>query len=310
MKVFLTGATGFLGAAVVRSLLASGAECAVLARRPLAETRLETLAPRLARIAGDLRQSESYRAALAAFAPDVVVHAAWAGADGAHYDDPAQFENVTATARLVEAAIDSGAKAIVGVGSQTEYGPKSGAISERDAANPTTLYGIAKLAACRVLLAKCEAHGLRGAWGRVFSIYGAGDDDRRFLSMLIHAFRAGRSPDLTPCEQLWDFLHVDDAAAAIAALVKTPARGVYNIGSGDAVRLRDLVLELRDRLAPSVEIGFGRLPYRQDQVMRLQADISRLRAATGWSPKISLADGLDATLSEPAAARLAPEAAA
>jgi UDP-glucose 4-epimerase len=306
MKVFVTGGTGFLGGAVVSALLARGHDCAVLTRRPLGETRLAQLAPRLVAIEGDLFAPESYRKALGAYAPDAVVHAAWRGADGASYDDIAQFDNVAATAHLVDAAIAAGASAIVGIGSQAEYGPKESVMREDDPAQPTTFYGIAKLAACLALSSRCAAKGVRGAWGRVFSLYGAGDDDRRFLSMLIHAFREGRAPDLTPCEQIWEFLHVDDAAAAIVSLVETKeAEGVFNIGSGAPAPLREIVTRLRDRLAPAVAPGFGRIAYRHDQVMRLEADISKLRAATGWAPMLSLDAGLDRTLAGIAPGRAA-----
>jgi UDP-glucose 4-epimerase len=297
MRIFITGATGFLGCEVTSLLLARGHDCAALIRRPVSQTRLASLSRRLTLIGGDLFSPASYVEALAVFRPDVIVHSAWRGAAGVHCDDVAQLDNVAAAVRLFEQAIATGAKAIIGVGSQAEYGPKSGPIAEAANAEPTTLYGIAKLAACRSMTNLTRAAGLRGAWGRVFSLYGPGDDDRRIVSMLIHAFRAKRSPDLTPCEQIWEFTHVRDAAKAIVALVEAPtANGVFNIGSGEAAPLRDVVLKIRDRLAPGVEPSFGRIPYRRDQIMHLQADISRIRAVTGWSPQIPLAIGLDETI--------------
>jgi CDP-glucose 4,6-dehydratase len=296
-RIFITGATGFLGCEISRQLLTRGHECAALIRRPVAQTRLAPLSQRLSLIHGNMFSPESYAEALAAFRPDVVIHSAWQRAAGAHCDEVGQLDNAAAAARLFEEAIACGAKTIIAVGSQAEYGPKAGAVAETARAEPTTLYGIAKLAACQSMTRMARAAGVRGVWGRVFSLYGPGDDDRRIMSMLIHAFRAKRSPDLTPCEQIWEFTHVCDAAHAIVMLLETPtADGIFNIGSGDATPLRDVVLKIRDRLAPRVEPLFGGIPYRQDQIMHLQADISRIRNVTGWSPKIPLDAGLEETI--------------
>jgi nucleoside-diphosphate-sugar epimerase len=70
------------------------------------------------------------------------------------------------------------------------------------------------------------------------------------------------------------------------------AHGVFNLGSGVAHKLADIVTTLRDLIDPSLPLGFGEVPYRQDQVMYLEADITRLTAATGWTPRVPLEVGL------------------
>ncbi|PWB80317.1 MAG: NAD(P)-dependent oxidoreductase [Methylocystaceae bacterium] len=298
MRIFLTGATGFLGAQTLGLLVERGHRCAVLSRREdLASTRLASLSGRIRVAAGDMFDVESYRAALRDFAPEALVHCAWWGVAGADRNDIRQLDNIAATGRLASAAVESGARFLLGVGSQAEYGRRSGAMRETDAAEPTTLYGIAKLASGRALSNIAAERGVRAVWGRVFSLYGPGDDGPWLVPSLIRAFLANRAPELTSCEQIWEFTHVADAAAAIVALLESPAaNGVFNIGSGEALRLRDAVLLLRDLAAPQIEPLFGRIAYRPDQVMRLQADISRIRDATGWRPNISLERGLEETI--------------
>lgn len=297
MRVFLTGATGFLGGEIARQLLARGHDCAALARGEIGETRLAALAGRVSVVRGDLFSPGSYRDALRQFQPDALIHCAWRGVAGAERNDLAQLENIVASARLAEAAIESGARAIIGAGSQAEYGAKPGPVSESDPASPETLYGVAKLAAAGTFLNLARAQGRRAAWGRVFSLYGPGDEGPWLVPALIRAFRARQAPELTACEQIWEFTHVRDAARAFVDLAEAPeAHGVFNVGAAAPIVLRDAVLTLRDLVAPGVEPRFGAVPYRHDQVMHLEARIDRLRAATGWRPEIPLESGFAETV--------------
>ncbi|WP_166144866.1 NAD(P)-dependent oxidoreductase [Methylosinus sp. RM1] len=296
MRVFLTGGSGFLGAEATRLLVEAGHECAVLLRGDIEATRLAPLAARLHAIRGDLFAPESYREALTNFAPDALLHSGWRGVAGAERNDLGQLDNIVATGRLAAAAADAGARILIGVGSQAEYGLLFGRVAEDAATEPTTLYGVAKLAAGRALLAIAAERGLRAAWGRVFSLYGPGEARPWLVPSLIRSFAAGRSPDLTACEQIWEFTHVCDAAAALLALLDHEAHGVFNIGSGEPTPLRDAVLLLRDLTEPGVAPRFGSTPYRPDQIMHLEADISRICAATGWRPRVPLARGFAETV--------------
>jgi nucleoside-diphosphate-sugar epimerase len=60
--------------------------------------------------------------------------------------------------------------------------------------------------------------------------------------------------------------------------------------------VRDVVERIRDLAAPGMDLVFGEIPFRPDQVMDMEADVSRLRAATGWQPRISLEEGLEGTV--------------
>ena len=90
---------------------------------------------------------------------------------------------------------------------------------------------------------------------------------------------------------------MQDVAEAVHAVAATKtARGVYNLGSGRAIPVREVVERIRDCVDPSRPLGFGELAYRPDQVMHLEADITRLKRDTGWSPSTSLADGIERTV--------------
>ncbi|MGY4429459.1 UDP-glucose 4-epimerase [Bradyrhizobium sp. F1.13.1] len=306
MRIFVTGASGFLGSYLVADLVARGHDVAVLLRPASSPWRLREAYDRLHVIQGSLENLDGPRGPLGAFAPEAVVHMAWRGVAGADRNSPAQAANVTDTVGLAELAAEAGAKIFVGAGSQAEYGRYERAIREEDVARPTTLYGMAKLAAGSMAMRLCEERGLRAAWLRIFSTYGPTDADYWLIPSMIRNLRSGQHMALTACEQRWGFLHARDAATAFRmAVTHEAASGIFNVGNPDAPPLRETVTRLRDLVDPGATLGFGELAYRPDQVMVLAADVSRL-LALGWKPEVPLDEGLretvnwhDATKSSP-----------
>jgi UDP-glucose 4-epimerase len=296
MRIFLTGASGFLGSYLVADLLAHGHEVAVLLRPASPHWRVAEMYDRLHVIVGTLEGLKGLRGPLEAFAPDAVVHMAWRGIAGAARNSPVQAANVSDTVTLVELAAEVGAKVFVGAGSHAEYGLYDRAIREDDIPRPTTLYGMAKLAAGSMAIRLCEERGIRGAWLRIFSTYGPKDADYWLIPSIIRNLQSGQHMPLTACEQRWGFLHARDAAAAFRMAVANAAgRGVFNVGSPDAPLLRQTVTRLRDLIDPDAVLGFGELAYRPDQVMVLAADVSRM-LALGWKPEVRLDEGLRETV--------------
>jgi nucleoside-diphosphate-sugar epimerase len=118
---------------------------------------------------------------------------------------------------------------------------------------------------------------------------------------------AGTPPAMTAGEQRWDYLYAADAAAALWRVLATPAaEGVFNLGSGRPVAIREVATRLRDLIDPALPLRLGELPYRPGGTMHLEADPGRLIRATGWQPATGLEDGLAATVAwyrGPSAAR-------
>lgn len=296
MRVFVTGASGFLGSYLVADLLEWGHDVAVLLRPDSTNWRLREAAERLHMVPGVLEQPDRLRGPLKAFAPEAVVHMAWRGVAGSDRNSPVQAANVADTVGLVDLAAEVGAKIFIGAGSQAEYGPYDRAIREDDTPRPTTLYGMAKLAAGSMAMRLCEERGLRSAWLRIFSTYGPKDADYWLIPSMIRNLRSGEHIALTACEQRWGFLHARDAASAFRlATTHASACGIFNVGSPEAPPLRETVTRLRDLVDPGAVLGFGELAYRPDQVMILTADVSRM-LALGWKPEVALDDGLRETV--------------
>lgn len=295
----MTGATGFVGAHLTELLIRQGEQVAILCRASSDAERLRDVLPHVTRITGDLLYLQAVADSIRAFAPDVVFHLAWHGVGNSHRNDEEQVDkNFYSSLALLRLAREIGCRAWIGLGSQAEYGPQNRIVDENAGTNPTTLYGTTKLCTC--LLAQqlaAAAPGLRFAWLRLFSAYGPKDNPDWMIPYLIQTLRRGEKPALTRGDQRWDYVYVEDAAEAIYQTALTPdAEGVFNLGSGEAYPLRQIVTMIRDVINPELPIGFGEVPYRPDQVMHLQADVTKLRRMTGWIPRTRLSDGIEKTI--------------
>jgi len=233
------------------------------------------------------------------FQPDVVFHSAWHGGNSYQYqNDTSQiYSNLYGSFDLLQIAKEAGAQRWIGLGTVAEYGKYETVLTEDLRPVPNTLYGISKYSACMTTQKLCELNGIDFVWLRPFWTYGPYDDALRLLPSLMIALLREERPSLTLGEQLWDYLYVEDAVDAICrAGTMSSAHGIFNLGSGEAHSIRSIVERVRDLINPNLSIGFGEMPYRADQIMHLQADISRLQMATGWVPQVSLEEGLKRTV--------------
>ncbi len=297
-RILITGAGGFVGAAAVRAALAGGHKVIALVRRS-GSIRLAGLTGDLSVQAIDLSEAAAVADLVTALKPDFVIHSAWEGVGGALRAGDIQFENIRTTLSLVDATIKAGASKFVGIGSQAEYGRYDRRISETDLPQPTMLYGAAKLSACHLTRQRAREAGIGFAWLRLFSVYGPGDNPNWLIPSVTAALVSGTAPKCTLGTQKWDYLHIDDVArGTLAAAVTDDASGVFNLSSGLPVAVRSIIERLRDLAAPGLQLNFGDIPFGPDQIMHLEGDNNRLKAATGWTPKIPVMDGLSDVVTE------------
>jgi nucleoside-diphosphate-sugar epimerase len=295
-RVLLTGASGFLGAHVVRALLARGVAVTALVRPGSDLWRLAEGPSALA--SADLSDAEAVARVLADVRPEVVCDLAWHGVGNRFHDDPAQVSaNLRPHLDLLQAAAHAGCRRWIGLGSQAEYGPQAARIDEGCATRPSTVYGAVKLAVGVVGQRLAARAGMEFVWLRLFSCYGPMDAPGWLIpSVTLTLLRCAR-PKLTAGTQKWDYLFVEDAARAVAeAALATRMEGVYNLGSGRGVPVREIVEAIRDLVDPALPLGFGEVPYGPHQIMHLEADVTKLCEAIPWRPATGLEDGLRRTV--------------
>lgn len=290
-KIIVTGATGCVGSAVVRRAVAQGMEVACIVHQGSTRrgnlptsSHVKIFACDLANY-GSLELDGKY---------DVMIHLAWEKTFGVSRDDAeVQTRNIQYTLDACRLAQRCGCNAFIGAGSQAEYGVQSEDLTSDTSVKPESGYGIAKYAAGKLSAMLCKSMEIRHNWVRILSVYGPHDGANTLISHVITELKAGRSPQLTPCEQIWDYLYADDAGEAILAIAKNGVDGqVYPLGSGVGRPLSAYVEDIRQTVNPDVELRFGVKSYYPHQPMHLVADISQLTADTGWKPTVEFVDGI------------------
>ena len=292
MKTYvISGATGFIGRTIIDLLLARGDAVIALVNPGSPRVAVLPTHENLTILPLSLASFEAYEPTAHA---DAFLHLAWAKTSADARDDTkTQLQNVVYTQDALALAARFGCEVFVGAGSQAEYGIAKAPLTGNSPTDPQSGYGIAKYAAGKLSRLAAKQLGIRHCWARILSIYGKGDSESTLISYLTRTLREGGIPELTPCEQTWDYLHVSDAARALIAIADRGKDGkVYPIGSGAPRSLRAYVECLRDAVAPTGEIRFGAREYYPHQPMLLCADIRELTADTGFAPAISFEEGV------------------
>lgn len=298
MRSLVTGAAGHLGSYLVRRLLDEGCEVIALVREQSDLWRLSDVLGRVEVVRADLSDIKRAAPAILHTQPEAVFHLAWQGVTSDLKNSPEQLtSNVKGSLELFEIVRAAGCKFWLGTGSQAEYGAREGILTEETSVNPQTAYGVGKLCVGMLTKKLCELANVRYVWLRLLATYGPRDDEKHLIPTVIRHLLQGEHVPLTSGKQRWDYLYVEDAAEAIfRAAVAEDARGVFNLSSGRAHTIRQIVERVCDLIDPSASLGFGELPTAPDQIKHLQADITKLQAATGWAPRTSLDEGLKRTV--------------
>jgi nucleoside-diphosphate-sugar epimerase len=133
------------------------------------------------------------------------------------------------------------------------------------------------------------------AWGRQFWLYGPGETSGRLVSDVAKSLIAGKEVEVGEGLQRRDFIHVDDVAGAFVAALLSDYAGAFNIGSGSAGRVRDIVGRLAEISGRPDLIRWGAKPTPANEPPLIEADIATLKSRIGFSPSITLDDGLART---------------
>lgn len=299
-RAMVTGAAGFIGAALAHRLVRDGLAVTLVVADGSDLWRVEELQDDAAIEYVDLRDAEEVQALVRRCRPELIFHLAAHGAYSWQRSLPRMLDtNVGGFVNLAEAAVGADVQALVSAGSSSEYGLKDHAPEEHELPEPNSAYAFTKASATLFGGWIARARGAAITTLRLYSAYGPWEDPRRLVPTLLTDGLDGRLPPLADPRIGRDFVHVDDVVEAfvLAAGAAQPGEGaVYNIGSGVQTTLRELVDVARGLLELTDEPTWGSFPDRAWDTDVWVADARQARADLGWAPALSLSDGLLQTI--------------
>lgn len=295
-RILVTGATGFIGQALLPALLAAGYEVALLLREGYADTAVQPLPPSLTAVRrqievayADLRNFQLTSRAIRQTEPDVVLHLAAAGVtDPFLAVDTAVRHNVNGTIHLARACFEKNRV------QQLIVARTPGELSHLN------VYATSKAAAW----AFCQMYGRIQQWpihgAMIFQAYGPHQAGRNFVPAALAAAVAGQNFPMTNGQQQRDWIHVSDVVAGLMATIGAdlaPGETV-ELGSGLAVSLAEVADWLYQFAGQGGRPLLGALPTRPGEVAHQLANVGQTYQQIGWQTAVSLPDGLKRLVEE------------
>lgn len=311
MRILITGITGFVGGHLVEHLVAAGGHALTgVSRRGQWPAALAHLAPHARLVASDLCDRAATEGLLRDARPDWAVHLAGYANTGGSFKDPdrAWGENLTATRALYDALATAAPKArVLFVSTGLVYGEPDRpgeACDELTTFKPASPYAASKAAADIVSYQYARSPGLDIVRVRLFNQIGprqSADFALPNFARQIAAAEAGKQApevhtgDLSARRDITD---VRDIVAAFPLLLEKGASGeAYNAARGDSYQIQDLLDRLVAMARVPIKVVQKVEPGRKADTAVTRADARKLRAATGWEPRMplerSLTDILD-----------------
>lgn len=281
--ILLTGATGFIGGAILREALRRGHRVVALVRDGGGIEKQERL--HLAR--GSLESAPWDE--IKELKPDVCVHSAWISTPGVYLESPLNRVLVEASQKFLREALGNGIERVVVLGTCIEYANTGQRMKEDE-----TPLGLASLYArskneLREWIGR-ELSGMNVAWARIFYPYGPGEHEKRLSSHIVDQLMRGNEVEIKTPASMKDFIYIDDVASAVVTILESEFCGAINVGTGEGVSILDFARTIGSLLGEENLIKAALSPA-EDAYNYVVADAGRLRGL-GWKPKVELREGL------------------
>lgn len=298
-RILVSGATGFVGANLVREALQKGAEIHVITRPNSNKWRLATVLDRIYEHCADISQYQQIDAEVRGVKPDIIFHTAAYGTNS-HENNLQKMHdaNVIGTANLLKAVKKLGFELFVNTGSSSEYGPKDTPMTENASVEPINEYGKSKAAATLLCQSCAQKYNLPIVTLRLFSPYGYFEDRQRLVPSVILSCLRRENPRISSTSFVRDFVFIEDVVAAYMSCDASSAvpGEVFNIGSGQQHTVGDVVNTIVQLTGANVTPERGHPQKWPREPPLWQADISKAREMLDWSPVYNLDRGLAATV--------------
>jgi len=298
MNILITGATGFIGRNLLRSLpdkiwnpyiLLSNFDNA----QSLQEISLDHIISSQDVFEGNFRALNGQ--VIPSF--DAVINLAASGVVSNENLNELVGGNIVYTAKVLELSLRFGIERFIHIGSCSEYAPCSERelINENHPIEPTSLYGATKAAASVLVSSFARIHGFSAIIVRPFNVFGIFESPKRLVPQVISGILENRQVKLSKGTQFRDFVYVEDVAKAIIDITQSEETlyGAYNLCTGNATSVRRFVETICDVLGKGHDLmEFGINEMKPGENLWMVGDNKRIVSDTNWKPTHSLEEGI------------------
>lgn len=265
-KVLITGASGFIGSHTIEFLLEKDYKIHAFSSQKRENTEKITWHQ------VDIAQTEDFSELIKKISPTHLLHLAWDVTPEVYMESESNYDWCNASKKLIEAFYSCGGKRFVVAGTQFET-------------NNESLYASCK----RELLTFLENSENNFAWGRIFYLFGENENPKRLVPYVINSLKNDKQVVIKDGEQIRDFMYVKDVAKAFVEILDCNAKGVFDIGLGEGIKIKDLAMKIADKINKPHLVTIKK---SENKVQSVIADIAKLRDEVGFKAQYTLDEAI------------------
>lgn len=299
-KVLVTGASGFVGANIVRRLMKDGYDVHIISRTTSNFWRLSDILSEIKDYKVDLKDKKKLEIIVKKINPDYIIHLAIYGGRPNQADETDILEsNLLGTINLVNACKNVNYSAFINTGSSSEYGFKSKEIFETDYCNPTSMYGVTKSAATMYCNYRALIENKNIGTIRLFSPFGEYEERGRLIPDLIINSLVKKKVKLADPEAVRDFIYIEDVCDIYMKILEEPdhIKGeIFNVGYGQQHSVKFMAEQVKKLVSEDVVLEFNSVPGRKSDTKTWVSNINKIMGKYQWQPKYSMEEGIKKSL--------------
>lgn len=287
-KVLITGSTGFIGRHLIPKILKNGYEVLEITRSY--SKSIECFGERTSKIEiNDLLFKEK----ISEFDPEYVIHLAAYLTSSDEWKDIEKLvnSNILVLAKILNAVSVTNIKLFINTGSFSEY------FYGNDTYEPAYFYAATKTASRSLVNYYSKAYNFKQVTVVPYTIYGGNDSNKKVIDIMIDSLNYKLPVDLSPGEQILDFIYIDDVIDFYLLLLERESliddKTNFQLGTGKGHTLREVAHLIEVISHKKVNINWGGKSYRNSDIMFAIANLKNSKSMLGWSPKITLEKGLE-----------------
>lgn len=286
-KVLITGSTGFIGRHLVPKLIGNNFQILEITRSIEKSTQLFGDSTSKVQVSDAL-----FKEKIKKFDPEIVIHLAsyLTSSDELSHVEKLIESNLLFLAKVLDSISETNLKLFINTGTFAEY------FKGGDELIPAYFYAATKTASRSLIEYYSNTYNFIYTNVIPYTIYGGNDSNKKILDLIKDSLDSREALDLSPGEQILDFIHINDVIDFYYKLLlnysKIKNKSVFKLGTGKGHTLKEVASIIQDLTSKRVNINWGGKKYRKSDVMYAVADTSDAYNLLNWKPKISLNDGI------------------